>query len=371
MSATLLDTREPALPDAPIAFFSYSREDSEFALRLANDLRAAGSAVWIDQLDIGPGERWDRVVQSALETCPSVLVILSPASVNSNNVLDEVSFALDQNKTLIPVLYRECDIPFRLRRFQHVDFRGDYDHMLQELRKCLHIGQQPALEHATPPAPVQTSVPSSRSAQADVPGVTPPPVAPTRPYEPERPTSSASTPSSVIPAWAKYGIPAAIIVVAVIVYLLAGSNPKKRDENNNKRKVDTPIAEPAAGQETINRAALGTVELTGTALSHAPTSPPCTLPSLSQSQYSTTDPGAWFFFAFRRGESTDQWSVDWVEPNDYLHKTNAVQHVEAAGHYCFEMKIAGTPAQNAPGRWTVRLNRNGTEVAQRSFTISR
>ncbi len=221
------------MPDAPVAFFSYSREDSEFALRLANDLRAAGSAVWIDQLDIGPGERWDRVVQSALENCPSVLVILSPASVNSNNVLDEVSFALDQNKSLIPVLYRECDIPFRLRRFQHLDFRGDYDRMLQELRKCLHIGQQPAAEHAAPAAPVQTSASSNRPAPSEVQRVTPPPAVPARPPEPQTFGSSNSTRSSVIPAWAKYGIPAAIIVIAVVVYLLMGSNPKKHEENNN------------------------------------------------------------------------------------------------------------------------------------------
>jgi hypothetical protein len=361
------------LPDAPIAFFSYSREDSDFALRLANDLRAAGSAVWIDQLDIGPGERWDRVVQSALENCPSVLVILSPASVASNNVLDEVSFALDQQKTLIPVLYRNCDIPFRLRRFQHLDFTGDYDRMLQELRKCLHIAQPAAATtpNDAPPAPVQTASSPSRPVETDVQRVTPPPVAPARPSEPERFGSSDSTPSSTIPAWAKFGIPAAIIVIAVVVYLLVGSNPKKHEDDNNQRKGDTPIAGPVAGQETTNRAALGTVELTGTALSNAPSSPPCVLPSTSQSQFSTTDPAAWFFFAFRHGEPTDQWTVDWIEPNGYVHKTNAIPHPDAAGRYCFEMKIAGTPAQNAPGTWTVRLNRNGNEAAERKFTISR
>src|SRR6266852_3699466 len=31
-----------------LAFFSYSRQDSEFALKLAKDLRAAGAAVWLD-----------------------------------------------------------------------------------------------------------------------------------------------------------------------------------------------------------------------------------------------------------------------------------------------------------------------------------
>jgi hypothetical protein len=35
---------------------SYSRIDSEFALKLARDLRSAGTDIWIDQLDIAPGE---------------------------------------------------------------------------------------------------------------------------------------------------------------------------------------------------------------------------------------------------------------------------------------------------------------------------
>ena len=38
-------------------FFSYSRDDSEFVLKLAKDLRAAGADVWLDQLDIGAGKR--------------------------------------------------------------------------------------------------------------------------------------------------------------------------------------------------------------------------------------------------------------------------------------------------------------------------
>jgi hypothetical protein len=102
--------------EAQAAFFSYSREDSEFAVRLAKDLKAAGAMVWMDQVDITAGKRWDRAIEDALTNCPSLLVILSPASVNSTNVLDEVSFALETQKTVIPVLYRECRIPFRLRR---------------------------------------------------------------------------------------------------------------------------------------------------------------------------------------------------------------------------------------------------------------
>lgn len=276
------------MPDAPIAFFSYSREDSEFALRLANDLRAAGSAVWIDQLDIGPGERWDRVVQSALERCPSVLVILSPASVNSNNVLDEVSFALDQQKTLIPVLYRECDIPFRLRRFQHVDFRGDYDRMLQELRKCLHIAQPAAAtENAAPTAAVQTSVPASRPAPTEPQRVTPSPVAPARPSEPARLSSSDSTPSSSIPAWAKFGIPLAVVLIAVVIYLMTGSHSTQHGNTTRGQGGSTAGGLGNTGGDT--GAGLGSVEL-ATALAKAQSSPPCSLPTTNDLKYMASDP---------------------------------------------------------------------------------
>jgi TonB family protein len=119
------------------AFFSYSRADSEFALRLAKDLRAVGATVWLDQLDIHAGERWDRSVEAALTKCPRMIVILSPASVSSTNVMDEVSFALEEQKTVIPVLYQDCKIPFRLRRLQYMDCRSDYAGALKSLLSLL------------------------------------------------------------------------------------------------------------------------------------------------------------------------------------------------------------------------------------------
>jgi photosystem II stability/assembly factor-like uncharacterized protein len=130
--------------EAQTAFISYSRDDSEFALRLAEDLKAAGAAVWLDQLDIAPGQRWARAIQDALNDCPRMLIILSPASATSTNVDDEVSFALEEHKTVIPVLYRECKIPFRLRPFQYVDFRSDYAAGLEILTKAV-ANQKPAI----------------------------------------------------------------------------------------------------------------------------------------------------------------------------------------------------------------------------------
>lgn len=115
-------------------FVSYSRADQSFAMPLAKRLRGEGFDVWFDQLDIRAGSRWDREVQAALTAAAIVLVILSPASVASENVLDEISYALDHRKTLVPVRMADCDTPLRLARIQYVDFTGNFD---QAFDRCL------------------------------------------------------------------------------------------------------------------------------------------------------------------------------------------------------------------------------------------
>ena len=129
-------------------FFSYSRHDKDFVLRLAKDLRSVGVNLWIDQLDIAPGDRWDRGVEEALAAAPAVLVVLSPDSVNSQNVMDEVSLALDEKKRIVPILIRQCNVPFRLRRLQYVDFTAGYDAGLAALVGALNSQRQAGQEQA-------------------------------------------------------------------------------------------------------------------------------------------------------------------------------------------------------------------------------
>lgn len=130
---------EPFLEKEASTFVSYSRDDGEFASRLAQDLKQAGGAIWIDKLDIHPGAMWERALEEALTNCSRVLVILSPASVGSENVMAEVAFGLDEKKEIIPVLYRDCKIPLRLRPIQYIDFRKeqDYKRALGELLSTL------------------------------------------------------------------------------------------------------------------------------------------------------------------------------------------------------------------------------------------
>ena len=127
------------MANAPVSFVCYAREDAEFALHLAKDLKAVGAIVWLDVIDIVPGQRWDRAVEKALRAASQLLVIVSPASVESENVMDEIALALEEGKTIIPVLHRDCTIPFRLRRMQYIDFRTEYESRLEELLRSLHV----------------------------------------------------------------------------------------------------------------------------------------------------------------------------------------------------------------------------------------
>ena len=134
-------------------FLSYSRTDEKFALRLAKDLRTAGVAVWIDQLDIRPSEHWDRAIERAVKGCRGLVVILSPRSVASDNVADEISYAIDSGKSVLPVKIETCNLPLRLTRKQVVDATGSYDRALQQCLDALMGGDGAAdVLAAAPPA---------------------------------------------------------------------------------------------------------------------------------------------------------------------------------------------------------------------------
>jgi len=103
-------------------FISYSRTNKDFALKLSKELRTSGFNIWLDLLDIPTGSRWDDEVEKALESCEIFMVILTPASSASDNVKDEIGYAIDTGKHILPVLLENAKVPLRLRRFQYVDF---------------------------------------------------------------------------------------------------------------------------------------------------------------------------------------------------------------------------------------------------------
>ena len=87
-------------------FISYSRTDTRVTSALARDLQQAGVDVWMDREDISVGERWSTAIQHALDESDAMVLVLSPDSMESDNVEDEFTFFLDNKKPIVPVMVR-------------------------------------------------------------------------------------------------------------------------------------------------------------------------------------------------------------------------------------------------------------------------
>ena len=68
-------------------FISHAYEDTEFAHRLAVDLRTAGWRVWITPDSILPGEKWVPAINRGLEESGVFVVALTPAAVKSTGAV--------------------------------------------------------------------------------------------------------------------------------------------------------------------------------------------------------------------------------------------------------------------------------------------
>lgn len=123
-------------PDASRKIFiSYAHADKEFALGLANDLRAAKLSVWIDESEIPGGADWARTIEEAIYDCTEFVLILSPNSRTSDYVANELIHAKSLKKTIRPVLYQTCERWVHINNVQSIDFRENPAKGLKQLKE--------------------------------------------------------------------------------------------------------------------------------------------------------------------------------------------------------------------------------------------
>jgi formylglycine-generating enzyme required for sulfatase activity len=129
-------------------FISYATADAQFAHRLADDLRRLGMKVWIAPESIRPGEGWVSAVERGLEESSHVVVVLTPAALESKWVKKETDVAIAQERKgqiqVIPLDVEPCKVPLLLSSYQMVSFHRDYDAGLSQLSAILGV-------HVAPP----------------------------------------------------------------------------------------------------------------------------------------------------------------------------------------------------------------------------
>lgn len=140
-------------------FISYRREDSQAeATALARLLREefGNGEVFLDNSSIDFGSAWPKRIDEALSRSKTILVVIGPKWLGSRDqwerrridnekdwVRREIVRALDDNKTVVPVLIREAKLPpaealpepmKSLPQKQKIDLRANYwDHDVQLL----------------------------------------------------------------------------------------------------------------------------------------------------------------------------------------------------------------------------------------------
>src|ERR1700733_6051005 len=96
-------------------FISYSSKDREQAEQLTELLASAGLSVRIDKSGIDIATSWSKEIVQAIDGCKAFLVLLSPFSVLSPNVIKEVSLAAEQRKKILPLDLEPIELTEDLR----------------------------------------------------------------------------------------------------------------------------------------------------------------------------------------------------------------------------------------------------------------
>ncbi|HUT32377.1 MAG TPA: SUMF1/EgtB/PvdO family nonheme iron enzyme [Planctomycetota bacterium] len=97
-------------------FISYVEEDGPAAAELAAGTEAAGYSVWYYERDSIPGPSYFAQVNEAIEGARAVVLFISPDSLGSNQVYNEIVIAHESRKAFIPVLIGISHAEFQQRQ---------------------------------------------------------------------------------------------------------------------------------------------------------------------------------------------------------------------------------------------------------------
>ena len=163
-------------------FISHSEADKPFVRRLADDLRASRVSVWLDENAIASGDSLIGTIAMALAESDCVIAVLSPDAVASSWVQKELHIALTrevkgQSMKVIPLLYRECDMPVYLIDKAYADFRdgGRYRENLTGLLGALGVRDAAPRTHQDTDYRVQSALVSAEMLLHEMAGAPPDP----------------------------------------------------------------------------------------------------------------------------------------------------------------------------------------------------
>ena len=112
------------------AYISASQEEAEFADKLCKYLQGNGVKVLMDKSSVAVGDSLVETMEKVVEQARYMLVLMSPAYFDSPWVSQEWQIAMayeseHEQLKVIPILYRDCDVPPLLKAKKAADFTGN------------------------------------------------------------------------------------------------------------------------------------------------------------------------------------------------------------------------------------------------------
>ena len=126
----------------PSIFISYSRKNAYFVDRLVRSLEGLGFDCWVDREDLAGGETWREKISLSIRKCQAFVLVISPDSMNSPIVAQEVSLAEFHGRPIIPLMYEVCELPpgldLQLHKLHWVNFAVEhFDDAMVQLETAL------------------------------------------------------------------------------------------------------------------------------------------------------------------------------------------------------------------------------------------
>ena len=149
-------------------FVSYARFDKARVSPIVAALEAQGWSVWWDPA-IAPGEEFDRLIASELKRARAVVVVWTPASVESRWVRGEARDGADRG-ILVPLRFDQATLPIDTRALHTIDldaWDGTHDSpLLQPLLQA--IGSRLGTTTGAQQAPTGPAGPAANHAGASI-----------------------------------------------------------------------------------------------------------------------------------------------------------------------------------------------------------
>lgn len=130
----------------PSVFLSHNKADKVFVRRLARDLDNQGVPNWLDEAEITAGQSLIERIRDGIDSMEFLAVVLSPDSVSSAWVLQEVDVAMNQEIAggqvkVLPLMYRNCELPGFLLGKRYVDFTDEqrYSEAFEDLLRSIGV----------------------------------------------------------------------------------------------------------------------------------------------------------------------------------------------------------------------------------------